>query len=152
LAIGAPVLASCDVGLTEGTVVAALSANGRILVGQLRCDGAEMPARVDADVWRDTGDRAEPTEQIWAGHLARPAKTLPSSDVDLFATYDFVSGRLGAGGDTTTLADSERLGVVLVFSGAADLPVGEARRHPGEYFYKGARGSFEQLRSAYCKK
>jgi hypothetical protein len=143
--------AACEApGLAEGSVVVGLDPDGRLVVGQLTCDSDRMPAREVAIIWRVTGDRDDPLEKLWEGRLRESAASLPSSNVDLFKTYEFVDGPLGDVDTIAGLSDQLDLSVVLQFSGAAGLPLLQARSEPGAYFYHGDSGSFAQLQTAFC--
>jgi hypothetical protein len=143
-------VAGCEApGLEEGSMVASLTPEGKVLVGQLTCDSDRMPARERAFIWGLTGDRDAPLEMLWEGRLRDSVPTLPSSDVDLFGTYEYVDGPLGDVDTTDGLADVD-LSVVLQFSGAAELPLAEARAKPGAYFYIGDSGAFGELQGKFC--
>lgn len=143
--------AACEVpGLEDGSVVVGLDPDGRLVVGQLTCESDRMPARKAAIIWRVTGDRDDPLEKLWEGRLRESATSLPSSNVDLFKTYEFVDGPLGDVDTIAGLDDQLDISVVLQFSGAAGLPLSQARAEPGAYFYNGESGSFAELQTAFC--
>jgi hypothetical protein len=136
--------------LSEGTTTVALTADNRLLVGQVRCDGKPMPAQEVAIVWRETGDRKEPLEKLWEGKLATQETTLANSGVDLFATYSYVSGPLGDVRDLSAVPDNADLVVVLQFSGGAVLHVEASRKTPNTFAFDDQRGSFDQVQSPFC--
>lgn len=132
-------------------MVSALTADGRVLVGQLSCEGTTMPARDEAFIWQRTGDPGHPLEKLWEGRLASPASALPSSGVDLFATYRYVDGPLGNVTSLDGLGDDVSISVVLQFSGASGFTLGAARQAPGAYFFDGRSASFAELEERYCR-
>lgn len=137
-------------GLREGSVVAAVTTEDRVLVGELTCDGDRMPARERAIIWWSTGNRSDPLEKLWEGRLKVSTASLPSSGVDLFSTYEYVAGPLGAVDSLAQITDGEEISVVLQFSGATGLSLSKARATPGAYFHKGVSGTFDELQRAFC--
>jgi hypothetical protein len=147
------IAASCDAThpIGEGTVVAGVTSNDHLLVGELQCKSQTFVLPDEAVIWRVTGNRDEPLALLWRGRRGSTTPTVaPASGLELFSAYEFVEGPLGPVTDLRSVADDVELDVVLVLSGGADLVMSTARAHRDAYSFRGKIGSFDELQRSYC--
>ena len=145
-------MASCDTSYTDGTVVAGLTSQDELLVGELHCDSQTMKVPEEAIIWRVTGNPNERLTLLWRGHRAKTTPLLvPSSGLNLFEAYEFVEGPLGPVTGLRSVANATELFVVLVSNGGGDILMSSARAHTGEYStFRGQTGTFDELQRAHC--